>query len=514
METERKRPIAAFMAFGTKGDVNPIAAIAAAFACDQKQYHVVLITHSVHENLSSHLAAKSVTFYPVSSAPVVSTPQNHDKTDPGSLELTFQQKKRELTREHRKECFFSVERIFGDGPTMEGDFIVINFFALEGWSIAELFRVRCIVAAPYVVPYSAPSSFEHHFIKEHPLLYKYLKEAPTNKVCWADVIHWMWPLFTENWGLWRSEELNLSSCPFTDPVTGLPTWHDRIQSPKLLYGFSKEIVECPDYWPSNVRVCGFWFLPDEWQFSCKKCGEISAILSSGHLRTKTEICSAHIELQSFLEAPESVLPIFVGVSSVASMGFLKNPQAFLRVLQTVLQTTNYRFILFTAGYEPLDAAIRLLASGKPSFSKQEQIIQDGISLFDGKLFCCSGTIPYNWLFPRCAAAIHHGGSGSTAAALYVGIPQIICPFMLDQFYWAERMFWLGVAPEPVKRHHLVPDDVDETSINEAVESLSEAIQYALSPKVKTCAKEIAERISAEDGVSEALKILKEEMGLL
>ncbi|KAJ4717012.1 Sterol 3-beta-glucosyltransferase [Melia azedarach] len=104
------------------------------------------------------------------------------------------------------------------------------------------------------------------------------------------------------------------------------------------------------------------------------------------------------------------------------MGFLKNPQAFLRVLQTVLQTTNYRFILFTVGYEPLDADIRLIASGKPSFSKQEQIIQDGISLFDGKLFCCSGMIPYNWLFLRCAAAIHHGGSGSTAAALYVGIP--------------------------------------------------------------------------------------------
>lgn len=25
----------------------------------------------------------------------------------------------------------------------------------------------------------------------------------------------MWPLFTENWGSWRSEELNLSACPFT-----------------------------------------------------------------------------------------------------------------------------------------------------------------------------------------------------------------------------------------------------------------------------------------------------------
>ncbi|KAH9751903.1 SWIM-type domain-containing protein [Citrus sinensis] len=91
--------------------------------------------------------------------------------------------------------------------------------------------------------------------------------------------------------------------------------------------------------------------------------------------------------------------------------------------------------------------------------------------------------------------------------------QILCPFMLDQFYWAERMFWLGVAPEPLKRNHLVPDNVDDTSIKEAAEALSQAIQYALSPRVKECAKEIAERISVEDGVSEAVKNLKEEMGL-
>ncbi|KAH9685919.1 glycosyltransferase [Citrus sinensis] len=91
--------------------------------------------------------------------------------------------------------------------------------------------------------------------------------------------------------------------------------------------------------------------------------------------------------------------------------------------------------------------------------------------------------------------------------------QILCPFMLDQFYWAERMFWLGVAPEPLKRNHLVPDNADDTSIKEAAEALSQAIQYALSPRVKECAKEIAERISVEDGVSEAVKNLKEEMEL-
>ncbi|GAY53637.1 hypothetical protein CUMW_150640 [Citrus unshiu] len=409
MQAERKKPIAAFMAFGTKGDVYPIAAIAAAFASDQRQYDVFLITHSAHENLSFRLAAK-----------------------------------------------------------------------YEGWSLAELFRVRCIVAAPYVVPYSAPASFEHRFTKEHPLLYKYLKEAPINKVCWGDVIHWMWPLFTENWGSWRSEELNLSACPFMDPVTGLPTWYDRASSPKLLYGFSKEIVECPDYWPSSVRVCGFWFLPNSWQYSCKQCGELSAFLLDANNRF---------------------------------MGFLKNPEAFLRVLQTVLHTTTYRFVLFTAGYEPLDTAIRVMAPGTSSVLTQRVITQYGISIFNGKLFCFSGMVPYKYLFPRCVAAIHHGGSGSTAAALHAGIPQILCPFMLDQFYWAERMFWLGVAPEPLKRNHLVPDNADDTSIKEAAEALSQAIQYALSPRVKECAKEIAERISVEDGVSEAVKNLKEEMEL-
>ena len=75
--------------------------------------------------------------------------------------------------------------------------------------------------------------------------------------------------------------------------------------------------------------------------------------------------------------------------------------------------------------------------------------------------------------------------------------QILCPFMLDQFYWAERMFWLEVAPEPLKRNHLVPNNVDNTSIKEAVEALSQAIRYALSPRVKECEKEIAERIPVE-----------------
>ncbi|XP_068314327.1 sterol 3-beta-glucosyltransferase UGT80B1 [Pyrus communis] len=503
VETERTKPAAAFMAFGTKGDVYPIAAIAAAFACDQSQYDVVLITHSAHENLRCHLAEKHVSYLPISSPPVVPIHQEHDSTEePGSLEKIM------FSAEHRQECCLAVETIFGSGPSMEGDFILINFFALEGWSIAELFHVRCIVAAPYVVPYSAPSSFERQFEKELPLLYKYLQEAHNTKVCWKDVIHWMWPLFSEYWGSWRCDDLNLSPCPFTDPVTGLPTWHDRPPSPLLLYGFSKEIVECPGYWPSNVQVCGFWFLPNEWQFSCKQCSELSRIVSSERLYTKDEMCSAHVQLEYFLKTPVSMPPIFIGLSSIGSMGFLKNAQAFLRLLQTVLEITNYRFILFTAGYIPLDAAIRAVAAESSPYVTHKQFNDECISLFNDRLFCFSGTVPYKWLFTRCAAAIHHGGSGTTAAALLAGIPQVVCPFVLDQFYWAERMFWLGVAPEPLKRIHLLPEESEEKI---AANFLSRAIHDALSPEIKEHAVEVSKKISLEDGVSNAVKYIKEEI---
>ncbi|XP_020221678.1 sterol 3-beta-glucosyltransferase UGT80B1 isoform X3 [Cajanus cajan] len=457
---EKRKAKAVFMAFGTKGDVYPLAAIAAAFACDQKQYHVMLITHSAHESLSPHLAEKQVQFCPVSSPPVLSADQNDDTE--GKAESSFFLQKRKVTRDHRQECYSLIERIFGDGPSLDGDLIVINFFALEGWSLAESFRVRCVVAAPYVVPYSAPATFESQFQIELPLLYKYLVDAPSGKVCWKDVTHWMWPLFTENWGSWRNDVLHLSTCPFTDPVTSIPTWHDRPQSPLVI--------------------------------------EISVY-------AKDALCPSHLELQNFMQTA----PVFVGLSSIGSMGFLKDPRAFICVLQNVLSTTNYRFILFTAGYEPLEAIVRTIAA-EASF-EQKNWSDDCLPLFNGQLLCFSGSVPYGWLFPKCAAVIHHGGSGTTAAALQAGKPQVVCPFMLDQFYWAERMHWLGVSPEPLNRNHLLPDKNDNTSVQEAACVLSLSIHAALSSTVKARAAEIAERILLEDGVSEAVKYLKEELGL-
>jgi sterol 3beta-glucosyltransferase len=35
--------------------------------------------------------------------------------------------------------------------------------------------------------------------------------------------------------------------------------------------------------------------------------------------------------------------------------------------------------------------------------------------------------PFDWLFPRMAAVVHHGGTGTTAAGLAAGRPSILLP---------------------------------------------------------------------------------------
>ena len=45
-----------------------------------------------------------------------------------------------------------------------------------------------------------------------------------------------------------------------------------------------------------------------------------------------------------------------------------------------------------------------------------------------------------------AAVVHHGGAGTTAAALRAGIPSVVIPFFADQFYWGSRVTKLGVGP--------------------------------------------------------------------
>lgn len=110
-----------------------------------------------------------------------------------------------------------------------------------------------------------------------------------------------------------------------------------------------------------------------------------------------------------------------------------------------------------------------------------------------------GFAPHDWLLPRTAAAIHHGGAGTTHAALAAGVPQGVVPFSLDQPYYARRVEALGLGPGP-----LAPQRADVESLAVLMRRLvgaGEAQGY------RERAREAAGVVAREDGARTAAGIL-------
>ena len=105
--------------------------------------------------------------------------------------------------------------------------------------------------------------------------------------------------------------------------------------------------------------------------------------------------------------------------------------------------------------------------------------------------------PHEWLFPRMAAVVHHGGAGTTGVGLRAGVPGIIPAFAGDQYAWADCVVKLGVGPR-------VPDIKKLTA-----EKLAEAINTAVNDSaLRARAAALGERIRAENGVARAVEIIE------
>jgi UDP:flavonoid glycosyltransferase YjiC (YdhE family) len=114
----------------------------------------------------------------------------------------------------------------------------------------------------------------------------------------------------------------------------------------------------------------------------------------------------------------------------------------------------------------------------------ETTIDDGVFVLD--------QAPHAWLFPRVAAVVHHGGAGTTAAALRAGRPSIITPFFADQAFWSRRLHQLGLGPE------LSP----QATVGFA--ELAEALRQVLDDgEYDGPLKRVQSEIAAEDGPGEA-----------
>ncbi|WP_327144123.1 glycosyltransferase [Nocardia sp. NBC_01327] len=67
------------------------------------------------------------------------------------------------------------------------------------------------------------------------------------------------------------------------------------------------------------------------------------------------------------------------------------------------------------------------------------------------------------VLPLCAVAIHHGGAGTTAAALRAGVPSVICSVQADQPFWGRQLETLGLGAT-LPFAHVTADRVEQLLI--------------------------------------------------
>lgn len=217
---------------------------------------------------------------------------------------------------------------------------------------------------------------------------------------------------------------------------GLPPrkalWTDH----PVLYGISPALVPAPADWPANAHVCGQWMPPAAMQ-GWSPSEDLLAFLGQG--------------------AP----PIYIGFGSMA--GFDQQ-----RLLKAVIGAVGERRALFNAGWSGIDTA-RLPGN-----------------------FHVIGATPHDWLLPRTAMAIHHGGSGTTHSACRAGVPSIIVPFAGDQFFWGARLRAAGVMRDRLKGSSI------------SAGSLRRAVAFADSAGARKRASALGERMRQEQGLAEAV----------
>jgi len=99
-----------------------------------------------------------------------------------------------------------------------------------------------------------------------------------------------------------------------------------------------------------------------------------------------------------------------------------------------------------------------------------------------------GNCPHDWLFRQVSCVIHHGGAGTTAAGLALGLPTIIVPFFGDQQFWGSIVARAGAGPSPIPHKRL------------NTQNLSDAIRKALETSTIDRAQAIAMKMHEESGV--------------
>ena len=232
---------------------------------------------------------------------------------------------------------------------------------------------------------------------------------------------------------WRQDVLGL-------PKLSSQTHIHKLHQIPVLHGFSQHVVPPPPDWHPQVFTTSDWFEPQpNWQ--------------------------PPDELTNFINRGSP--PVFFGFGSMP----IPSAQSTTQLILQAVENTGQRAIL-QAGWGLLDAI------SLPDYVHPIEYV------------------PYDWLFPRMSALVHHGGSGTTAAGLRSGVPALVVPFLFDQHFWGKRIAELGVGPRPIPFKKLT------------TESLADAIRALLNEsEMRAHAAKMGGKLRREDGLQAAVQLI-------
>ena len=248
-----------------------------------------------------------------------------------------------------------------------------------------------------------------------------------------------WAVTQATWLSWRSEINHARHTDFDLAPAHLldPSLQADSAQPLTLNGFSEHIVPRPKDWNDKQLITGYWKLVSpEW--------------------------TPPQALQYFID--NSPNPIAIGFGSPGTQGYLP-------VLEEALKRANAQAVL-------------TLPSKWHGEIKSKNIFPIEYA-------------PHDWLYRHVNASLHHGGAGTTSASLHAGIPTVTMPLAIDQFFWGERIYKIGVGTKPIPQRKL------------NAENLAQAITRVLiDESMRERAKIVSVALSSENGIQAAVSQMR------
>jgi len=252
---------------------------------------------------------------------------------------------------------------------------------------------------------------------------------------------------------------------------------------RIIFGFGRSMVNMLMKGYLNKKRASFGLPPvkDVWEYwmgenvivACdKELNPVREGVSFKYTQTAYMILPSQNKLsddvEKFLNAGKP--PIFIGFGSNP----IAQPEKYSQIFKEVSKATNQRLII-SKGWADL-----------PENNSSDILYVD--------------EMPFEFLFPRLAAIVYHGGTGTMAAAARAGIPQAAFPFMADQFENSKQIVKLGLGPKACDFKKLTED------------ALTAAItECTNNEKYKINSVEISKKLQGTDGLELTLKLIEDEL---